>query len=131
MCIDNIPTARTIGAKLTNKTLDWESKASDVKRNRTRWATKKKAIEDKLSFDENVQKVLAWIRKDDDPELPLESIRKTVTSEGRYEEAAQWFLDRDEFATWNTTSQTLPEKQKPKRVLWVKGPYGTGKTTIL
>lgn len=94
---------------------------------------KKDRLEKKLSADEHTVKVLKWIKEDSDPEQSLASIKKTVTSEGRHEKCAEWFLDGPEFGNWYNAAQTLgsQHKSKSKQVLWIRGGYGTGKTTIL
>jgi hypothetical protein len=92
---------------------------------------KKKIIEDKVAKSENVAKILGWIKETSDPEPTLNEIEKKVTSEGRYETYGQWFLDSPEYKCWCDQFQLPESPTKSKRVLWLNGPYGTGKTTIL
>ena len=79
-------------------------------------------MEDKFSAEENVAKVLTWINKDDDPEQALKEFRNQVTSDGRYENHAQRFLDGSEFKDWSKSFYRLDGPNKSKRVIWISGP---------
>ena len=109
----------------------WESRAKEISRQRSRWTGSKKACEEKLSRDDHIRKVLDWIEKADDPQPTLRTIKRRVMPENRYQDAGRWFLDGDEFTAWRNTFQNSGAGSGNKRVLWVKGPYGTGKTTLL
>ena len=75
--------------------------------------------------------VRKWIKKDDDPEPGLGTIRRRVMPDGKHEDAAQWFLDGPEFRAWCDTFLSSECSPAAKRVLWLRGTYGTGKTTLL
>ena len=49
----------------------------------------------------------------------------------RYKDAAQWFLDLPQFDSWCYTFLGPECPPAAKRVLWLQGTYGTGKTTLL
>ena len=72
-----------------------------------------------------------WIKKDGDPEPRLDTIKRRVMPDGRYEDAAHWFLDGLEFRAWCDSFLGLEYSPAAKRVLWLRGTYGTGKTTLL
>ena len=88
-------------------------------------------MEDKLSRDTDIVKVGKWIKKDGDPEPQLDIIKRRVMPDGEYKDAAQWFLDRPEFEAWCDGFLSPECRPAAKRVLWLRGTYGTGKTTLL
>lgn len=117
--------------ELTGKYVAWERDAKEIKRQKDTWTAKKKILEDELSADKNVVEVRKWIKKDGDPEPRLDTIRRRVMPDGRYEDAAHWFLDGPEFRAWCETFLSSEFSPAAKRVLWLRGSYGTGKTTLL
>lgn len=63
-----------------------------------------------------------------DPQDDMEKIKKNKDT--LLDEAYKWILNLEEYAAftnWSTTGSALP----PCRLLWVKGPAGTGKTMLL
>lgn len=95
-------------------------------------------MEEALSQDDNVGVVLEEIlRKVDDREPSSEALSDQVTSEGRYKEAASWFIESPVFRKWSChfypfdNTDGTEFEDVPKRVLWVSGTYGTGKTTVM
>ena len=76
-------------------------------------------------------KVGKWIKKEGDPEPQLDVIKRRVMPDGEYENAAQWFLDGPEFEAWCDGFLSPECRPAAKRVLWLRGTYGTGKTTLL
>ena len=75
--------------------------------------------------------VRKWIKKDGDPEPRLDTIRRRVMPDGKYEDAAHWFLDGPEFRAWCEPFLSSECSPAAKRMLWLRGTYGTGKTTLL
>ena len=71
------------------------------------------------------------MKKEGDPELPLHFIGKTVMSAGRYNCAASWLFENEDFLGWCNPSTIKADHPASKRVLWIKGAFGTGKTTLL
>ena len=69
--------------------------------------------------------------KDGDPEPRIDTIRRRVMPDGKYKHAAQWFLDGPEFRAWCDNFLSSDCSPAAKRVLWLRGTYGTGKTTLL
>lgn len=116
---------------MTNKIVEYDLRLTTLKNHKSIWASKKKLIEETLAGEEDIAKVLKWIQKDGDPEKSLREIGSRVTSEGRYPNCAEWILRGKEFRDWSR--HWFPEEiQRPsKRMIWVNGPYGTGKTTIM
>ena len=91
----------------------------------------KKDLEDKLSTDKHSVEVRKWIKKEGDPEPQIETIKRRVMPDGNYEDAAQWFLDTSQFKAWCDNFRKPECPLTAKRVLWLRGSYGTGKTTVL
>jgi hypothetical protein len=103
----------------------------------------KKTIESNISNREENYKILDWINKDKYHEGKVLDIEKQVTSDGRHKDYAQWFLDTTEYTAWcealynpkgdrkEISENSCTEMKEPPRVLWIKGFYGTGKTTIV
>jgi hypothetical protein len=75
--------------------------------------------------------VQRWIKKEDDPEPSLGALRERVMPDGRYGDAAQWLIYGSKFNAWCESFEPVKEQQAFKRVLWLRGGYGTGKTTLL
>ena len=117
--------------ELTGKYATWESDAKEIKRQQNAWTAKKKCLEDKLSSATSVVKVRKWIKKDGDPEPQLEVIKRRVMPDGEYKDAAQWLLDGPAFEAWCDAFLSPECPPAAKRVLWLRGTYGTGKTTLL
>ncbi|PMD15105.1 hypothetical protein NA56DRAFT_357310 [Hyaloscypha hepaticicola] len=88
-------------------------------------------MEDKLTLDKAIAEILNWIKQDGDPEKSLKEIGNKVTSKERYQNCAQWILSRPEFQDWSKGWYPLEDRRASKRVIWINGPYGTGKTTIV
>lgn len=116
---------------MTNKILAYEDRLAKLKDHKSMWASKKKLMEERLASEKGIAEVLEWIKKKDDPEEPLRKIGSKVTSEGRYPNCAQWILRSNEFQNWSRRWFPQEEKGLAKRMIWVSGPYGTGKTTIM
>lgn len=135
----------TIVAKLTNQAADWTMQAERLKIEQNRLASMRKRIEDKVLDEENVAKILEWIKADDDHEPSLTTIADMVTFEGRYASEgqkvparddhtlyAQWFFDfGSKFQTWSSSFGYEEARATSERVFWIRGTKGTGKTTIL
>lgn len=107
------------------------SKTDAIRLRQTTWTGSKKVLEDQLLLDDNTVKVRKWIKKDEDPEPGLDTIKRRVMPNGQYGDAAQWFLNRPEFESWSNKFLRPGRATNHKRVLWIWGTYGTGKTTLL
>lgn len=116
---------------MTDKIAQWESSEKAIKRHKDTWASRKKMLEEKLADDKNTVKILEWFKTDDDPEPSLKTIRGRVMPDDRYGGAAQWLIDEPKFASWCDSFEPGESKNSLKRVLWLRGGYGTGKTTLL
>jgi spore cortex formation protein SpoVR/YcgB (stage V sporulation) len=118
-----------------NPTVVWDDMVKDIKRVRDTLSRRRKGIEEEEALGDKVAKILEWIKQKDDPEQSMSKIETEVTSEGRSETYAQWFLNLHEYRAWSEgfrkreDMETQSEPVSP-RVLWIKGFYGTGKTTI-
>jgi len=117
-------------SKFTAAATKWASQAAELKILREVVTADRKRMEEKLTTDDNVANVLKWIKKEDDSEPSLMEVRAKVTSDGRYDQAAQWFVQSQGFQDW-VSPLHHEDSQESKRVLWLRGAYGTGKTTIL
>lgn len=137
--------------ELSDKMAVWEDDQDSIKRSVGQWIRIEKTMEKKIKSDEHVTKVRKWIRVEGDPESTLDGLKKNANPDGRYNDAAEWFLEISEFEAWcrafqtggervgltthepdaNTaTANDIATKQPSKRVLWLRGGYGTGKTTV-
>lgn len=113
---------------LSDKMVDWESKYADIKTRIGKVTNMKKRMEDSIKNLEHTVKVRNWIKTKDDPEPPLIDIKEKVMPDGNYEDAASWLLECSDFTRWREAYQ---HNTQTKRVLWIRGGYGTGKTTLL
>jgi hypothetical protein len=120
----------TIANMLLNDPARWEQEVRTLKSLRSKLSSERKLIDESAAAQDGFKKYLQWIKKDDDPEQSLEEIEEYVNPQ-RYERYAQWFLDSAEFLAWSKAFADPKHCQQSKRVLWINGPYGTGKTTIV
>ena len=109
-------------------------------------------MEEEIKSDSHVTDVQKWVRAEGDSELTLDDFKEKLQPDGKYGDAAEWFLESPELETWCEKFQAAPEPNNstkdesaadrgsasdevnhnsPKRVLWLRGGYGTGKTTVL
>lgn len=128
--------------KLSNQPLAWDSHAKAISRLKSEWTSEKKSLEDRVAYDKNTVEVRAWIKgKEEDPEPTISELAKRVMPEDHYANGADWLFGEDEFKNWcsflqvseqNATQSTPQTPAQPiKRVLWLRGGLGTGKTTLL
>ena len=94
------------------------------------WKNKRDHLYKVLSEFEKATKVRDWI-KAGDPKPRLDNLREEVMPDGNYTNAAQWFLDREEFRNWHHQFWNPKDPASVKRFLWVYCTYGTGKTTLI
>jgi hypothetical protein len=116
---------------VTNKIEEYNTRLAKLKDHKSYWASQKKLMEDKLTSDKDIAEILNWIKQDGDPEKSLREIGNKVTSQERYQNCAQWILSRPEFQDWSKGWYPLENQGASKPVIWINGPYGTGKTTIV
>lgn len=116
---------------MANKILEYELRLASLKDHKSRWASKKKLMEETLASEKEIAEVLKWIKGDNDPEKSLREIGGIVTSSGRYPNCAQWILRGHELQNWSRRWFPQETQRSSKRMIWVNGPYGTGKTTIM
>ena len=124
-------TGRSLWRDFSGKYVAWESDAKEIKRQKNKWTGMKKDLENKLLTDKTVVEVQKWIKKGSDPEPQIDTIKRRVMPDGKYKDAAQWFLATSQFKTWYDNFQKPESPPAAKRVLWLRGTYGTGKTTLL
>jgi hypothetical protein len=125
-----------IGDKLSARMIKWQEEMEKLKDHRASWSAKRKFLEETLIRHDYTTKFLDWIKNDNDPEESMAALTDRITSEGRHGSAAKWFLGNEAFSSWSKgfTDRALGKTHMnigPKRVLWVSGTYGTGKTTIV
>ena len=139
---------------MIKKVEQWESNEKGLKIRAAKWSEQKKEIEDQIKHNEEIAKVRKWMREETDPEPTLKSLAEKIMPDGCYRDAAQWLTETREFVSWCSwlQEQDISESQAPerrdeapetghlisdharsdeKRVLWLRGGYGTGKTTIM
>lgn len=116
---------------MTNKFQEWEHRLGILKDHKMLWASKKKLMEEMLAGDKELAVVLKWLRSSDDPEESFRNIEREVTSEGRYPNCAEWILRTGAFKDWSGHLGSPGGTRPQSRMLWIKGPMGTGKTTIM
>lgn len=125
------------GNKLSGEMVKWQEQVEALKDHRANWTAMRKAMEEALSRLEHIAKVLDWIKSADDPEQSLEALNNRATSKGRHKDSASWILDSQIFKAWSQNfypsdpSVSTISDVVSKRVLWVSGSYGVGKTTIV
>ena len=124
-------TNRSLVAKLSDEVTIWEAGIKTLKSYRGNLASKKKLIEDKVLETKDINDVLEWIKHDDDREPGQKVIAGRMPSEEQYDDYAQWFLSSPGFKAWTEGFKTPKDNQSSKQALWLRGPYGTGKTTVL
>ena len=137
--------------ELSDKMAVWESEQADIKRLVGEWTRIKKTMEEEIKFDKYVTNVRKWVRAEGNSELTLDDFKEKLEPDGKYGDAAEWFLESPEFETWCETFQAAPEpnnstdnepaadrgsasdevNHNSPRLLWLRGGYGTGKTTAL
>jgi predicted NACHT family NTPase len=115
---------------LRNDPARWEQEVRSLKSLRSNLSIERKLFDEKVAAQEDFRKYLQWIKKDDDPEQTLGEIEEYVNPQ-RYEQYAEWFLSSAAFVAWSEAFQDLEHCGTSKRALWISGPYGTGKTTIV
>ena len=139
---------------MIKKMEQWESNEKGLKLRATKWLKQKKEIEDQIKNDEKIAEVRNWMREETDPEPTLKSLAEKIMPDGCYRGAAQWLTETGEFDSWciwlqeqDISKSQAPERRDEapetghlitnhakfdeKRVLWLRGGYGTGKTTIM
>ena len=113
----------------------WEGNSKALARKRKDWLGTKKLLELKLSEDKRMVEVLKWVgvKTELDAKSARERVRNRVVPDGSvYDTAVSWFLGGYEFLDWCKDIQSVSENGRDaKKALWVKGVYGSGKTTLM
>ena len=140
---------------MSNEVLEWEGGLKELGRLKSEWAVRKDDVKESIARDDQIVKVLEWLRKKDYPDPSPSDIRSRVMPDGLYSNGADWFLKDDAFQAFcagfgppNTTNGERVESSASddqggnstntshkcdgvKRVLWLRGGLGMGKTTVL
>ena len=125
------------GNKLSAAMEKWHEQAENLKDQRALWTSEKRVLEEKVARLEHGTEVLSKIKRSDDHEESLKALGRRVTSEGRHNDSASWILTNPTFKNWSQNFYlfepfgSISSNAVPKRVLWINGTYGTGKTTIV
>lgn len=132
---------RQFSRTLSNKIFTWKSKARAMTRLQSECTVEKKSLEEMVEYDNNTKKVLAWIKVEKSPEPTIAELKEKSMPENKYGNAAEWLFNEGEYKNWCSLVQsaglgdTQNAPQTPieasKRVLWLRGGLGTGKTTLL
>ena len=141
--------------KMSNEVLEWEGGSKELGRLKAEWGVRKDDLKETIAADENTVAVRDWLRKKDYPDPSPDNIKDRVMRHNGYRNGADWFLKGDEFTAFcdgfrssSEADHTQDSRGPPgepqavsqssaheylaaKRVLWLHGGYGTGKTTIL
>ena len=118
--------------RLGKKVVVWEGELKEIKSIHTEWSLNKKHLDFKLANLKETKEVRDWIKKDDDPEPELDEISANVMPDGHYQDAASWFLEQEKYLSWCSGFMDHADTAAyTKRVLWLSGTPGTGKTTIM
>ncbi len=141
--------------KMSNEVLEWEGGLKELGRLKSEWAVRKDDIKEFITLDEHTVNVRTWLRKKGYPDPSPSDIRSRVMPVDLYSNGADWFLKGDashafcaDFAPPDTTdgasvelsacddqdgnsANTSHDSDMVKRVLWLRGGLGTGKTTVL
>lgn len=133
---------RAFKRHLTSEVLNWSTKGKELARLSAQFTVEKKCLDEAIENDANTVKVSDWIREDKDPEPSLADLKRSSMPDGRHGDAGQWLLQGEAFRKWCGTFHVTPAQscstdgnnppgEPPKRVLWLKGGLGTGKTTLM
>ena len=141
--------------KLSSEVLEWEGGLKELGRLKSEWAVRKDDLKESIAMDDHTIAVRKWLRKPNFPDPSPSDIRARVMPDDRYSNGADWFLKGDAFLAFcaglqppDTTeaskldssayddqggfaSNIAHDTGMVKRVLWLRGGLGTGKTTIL
>jgi hypothetical protein len=109
----------------------WKQAAKNLKRDKDLCSSVKKRIDDTLAASKSRSEVLKWIKKPGDPELGLADILEKGPSKRKDREYGQWLLETTEFKGWANGYRRVKSMEETKRALWIRGNYGTGKTTLV
>ncbi|KAI9888557.1 MAG: hypothetical protein M1814_006827 [Vezdaea aestivalis] len=149
---------KTLWLKMSNKVLKWEGGLKELSRLKSEWAVKKDDVKESILLDEHTVTVRTWLRKKKYPDPSPSTIRSRVMPDDRYSNGADWFLEGSAFRTFcaglsapdtadgaivklsasgdQSGNPAAPannshDSNVAKRVLWLRGGLGTGKTTVL
>ena len=141
--------------KMSNEVLEWEGGLKELGRFKSEWAVRKDDVKESITLDENTVKVRNWLRKEGYPDPSPSDIRSRVMPDGQYSNGADWFLEGGAFHTFcagfsppdtadkasvessasndrnGNSTNTSHDSNVVKRVLWLRGGLGMGKTTVL
>ena len=109
----------------------WGSQEKALKRQLGEFTRLKKDMEEAIKEQDKFVAILKWFRADNDPGSGIKAIRRRVMLDPSYEQQGQWLLEYPEFLSWCQTFMSSDEQAIEKRVFWLKGSVGTGKTTLV
>ena len=148
-------TGNLLWHKMSNEVLEWEGGLKELGRLKSEWAVRKDDVKELITLDEHTVAVRKWLRKKGYPDPSPSDIRSRVMPDGLYSNGADWFLKGDTFQTFcagfgppdsqdrasvessgsddqnGSSANTSHDSDAVKRVLWLHGGLGTGKTTVL
>lgn len=114
---------------LPSGTQEWDRKHARIELKDTEYEQLRSEAESMLKTRKESIAVLDWIRdRKEDPEPAHQIIKERTGIDDTQSNGGKWFLQTPEFSSW---MHAVSNKGSVKRVFWVKGSMGTGKTTLL
>ncbi|RWA10773.1 hypothetical protein EKO27_g4331 [Xylaria grammica] len=118
-----------VGASLVSEPTEWEQayqKLNDINTECSEW---KDQAESAVKRNRANITILDKIRiRNEDPEPGHQSVKERTGIDDPKSNAGEWFLETEEFSSW---LGGIPHGKTEKRLFWLKGSMGTGKTTLI
>ncbi|KAF2968890.1 hypothetical protein GQX73_g4697 [Xylaria multiplex] len=107
----------------------WDEKSKVLGRHDSKCVEFRRRLDEELKKKGENMEILKWIKNsNEDPEPTHETVKERTGLSVAEIKAGEWLLDIPQFKTW---VDGIVEGKNEKRVLWLKGVMGTGKTTLM
>ncbi|KAK6343699.1 hypothetical protein TWF730_011289 [Orbilia blumenaviensis] len=115
---------------------EWDLKYSELNTISSVCTEQKNKVETELKRQDEAIKVLDWIRnRSEDPEIEHKALRDELGIDGSGSSVAKWLCEAPSFSDWISGIRGFSTREEQatnrKRVFWLKGSVGTGKTTLI
>ncbi|GAW10750.1 hypothetical protein ANO14919_000850 [Xylariales sp. No.14919] len=118
-----------VGASLVSEPTEWEQMYQKLNHINTECSEWKDQAELAVKRKEANITILDKIRiRNEDPEPGHQSVKERTGIDDPKSNAGEWFLETEEFSSW---LDGIPHGKTEKRLFWLKGAMGTGKTTLI